>query len=269
MINKTVIRKEKKTNEFTTIHNSILLDTRLSPIAFKLLVSILSDSDNFTLSQTLYMKRLGISQNRTYLNAIKNLEQCCYLRKKLINEDVYIPKIKKANSKKKVYHYTISEYGNLKPEVQIEPEPIAEELKLDEMKLKQEKCFEFIKANSRFFEENDFIQNKTIDSLNNDIIEIEYYQNLIEEEKETKIYLKQVYEEKLDWIQNIIRPNQEKSVKEFKEWLKNEVFNKRNTEMDYNSVRSTYSHISLIKNKKKIKTDYETEMGDYYENPRD
>lgn len=269
MINKTVIRKEKKTSEFTTIHNSILLDTRLTPIAFKLLVSILSDSDNFTLSQSLYMKRLGITENRTYLNAIKNLEQCCYLRKKLIGEDVYIPRIKKANSKKKVYHYTISEYGNLKPEVQIEPEPIVEMLEINEMELKQEKCAEFIRTNSKFLDENNFIRNKTIGSINNGIIEIEYYQNLIDEENKTKIFLKQVYEEKLDWIQNIIRPGQEKSVKEFKEWLKDEVFNKRNTEIEYSSIRSSYSHISLIKNKKKIKTDYETEMGDYYENPRD
>ena len=132
MTNKTVIRKKNKSGEFTTIHNSILNDSRLSATALRLLLSILSDSDTFRLSQSLYKKRLGMNENRTFLRAIANLEECGYLKKTEVGKGVFIPNIKKANSDKKVFHYTISEYGNLKsetkPEPEVQPEPIKEKI---------------------------------------------------------------------------------------------------------------------------------------------
>ena len=98
MKNKTVIRKKTENGKFTTIHNSILFDTRLLPNAFRLLTAILSDSDTqFDLSQTLYCDRLGITK-KTFFKAIANLEEYGYLRKKDIGKDAIIPKIKKANS---------------------------------------------------------------------------------------------------------------------------------------------------------------------------
>lgn len=104
MNNKTVIRKKQTKGGFTTVHMSILNDKRLTPLAFRLLVSILSDSDtSFKLSQTLYKKRLGITENRTWLSTISNLEECGYLKR----TDTKIRNYK---------HYTISEFGNLKSE---------------------------------------------------------------------------------------------------------------------------------------------------------
>ncbi len=101
MNNKKVIRKNLQEGKFTTIHNSILLDNRLSPTAFRLLVTILSDSDTkFDLSQTLYCKRLAITKP-TFIKAIKNLENCGYLKK---TEN----KINKTR-----HYYIISEFGNL------------------------------------------------------------------------------------------------------------------------------------------------------------
>lgn len=273
MTNKTVIRKEKKTSEFTTIHNSILNDSRLTPTAFRLLVSILSDSDTFKLSQSLYKDRLGIKENRTFLKAIANLEQCGYLKKTEVAKDVFIPNIKKANSDKKVYHYTISEYGNLKsesqPELAVQPETDTEKVELNDAELELEKFKAFLQTNIEVLLENDFVNPKTIDALDNKIYDIAFYQNLIDEEKATEKSLKLYYKDVLGWIDNIIRPDRPKALIDFKEWLKDEIFNKRNPKLDWVSVRSKYSHLSLVKYGKKIKTDYETDMSDYYENPRD
>ena len=100
MKNKNVIRKKLENGKFTTIHNSILFDTRLTPNAFRLMTAILSDSDtHFNLSQTLYCNRLGIAK-QTFFNAVANLEECGYLRKT-------------PTGIKDLKNYTLSEYGNL------------------------------------------------------------------------------------------------------------------------------------------------------------
>ena len=118
MKNKTVIRRPNKPGEFTTIHNSILLDTRLSALELRILIIILCDADNFNLTQNLILNRLGIDK-KTLQKAFKGLEVCGYLRRTELPRGHY---------------YTISEYGNLKKgeaaseEVQVEiQEPIAAE----------------------------------------------------------------------------------------------------------------------------------------------
>ena len=267
MNNKKVIRKEKKTGEFTTIHNSILNDSRLTPTAFRLLLSILSDSDTFRLSQTLYMKRLGISENRTFLKAIANLEEYGYLKKTEVEKGVYIPNIKKANSAKKVYHYTISEYGNLKSEIQ--PEAINDNKEEENKEALMKKCEDFIRTNSKILIDNNFVYPTSKLAFDKGIYDIVYYQELIDKEKENQRGLKQYYKDVLEWIEDLIIPERPKALIEFKEWLKDEIFNKRNAKLERVSVRSKYSFLALSKYGKKFKTDYETEMGDYYENPKD
>jgi hypothetical protein len=267
MKNKTVIRKKLVNGEFTTIHNSILFDTRLTPNAFRLMTAILSDSDsNFDLSQTLYCKRLKIAK-KTFFRAIDNLVECGYLKKTDVDKDVIIAKIKKANSDKKVYHYTISEYGNLKSESQ--PETDTEKVKLNDVELELEQRNAFLLANQKILIDNQFVYPKTLEAVKNDIYDVAYYQTLIDEQKEIEKLLKQYYKDVLGWVQDIIKPDRPKALIDFQDWLKDEVFNKRNPKLDWVSVRSKYSKLALIKHGKKYKTDYETEMGDYYENPRD
>jgi hypothetical protein len=273
MKNKTVIRKKLVNGEFTTIHNSILFDTRLTPNAFRLMTAILSDSDtNFDLSQTLYCDKLKIAK-KTFFRAIHNLVQCGYLKKTDVDKDVIIPKIKKANSNKKVYHYTISEYGNLKsesqPEIEVQPETDTEKIELNDAELRLEIRNAFFLTNKKVLIDNDFVYPKTLEAFKNEIYDIAIYQNLIDEEKATEISLKLYYKDVLGWIDNIIRPDRPKALIDFKEWLKDEIFNKRNPKLDWVSVRSKYSHLALIKYGNKIKTDYETEMSDSYENPTD
>ena len=273
MKNKTVIRKKTENGKFTTIHNSILFDTRLLPNAFRLLTAILSDSDTkFDLSQTLYCDRLGITK-KTFFKAIANLEECGYLKKTEVNKDVFIPKTKKANSNKKVYHYTISEYGNLKsevqPELEVQSESDTEKIELIDAELELKKLRAFLETNYNVLLDNRFVNPKTLEALENGICDIAFYQNLIDEEIKTENSLIQYYKEVLGWIEDIIKPERPKALIDFKEWLKDEVFNKRNSNLGRVLVRSKYSKLTLIKYGKKYKTDFETEMGDYYENPKD
>ena len=269
MKNKNVIRKKTESGKFTTIHNSILFDTRLTPNAFRLMTAILSDSDtHFNLSQTLYCKRLGIAK-QTFFNALDNLEECGYLRKTEVDKGVSIPNIKKANSEKKVYHYTISEYGNLKPELEVQPETDIKSVELTDVELQIEKCKDFLRTNRKILLDSDFVYPLTIEAFENGNYDIAFYQTLIEEEKEIEKSLKLCYDEALSWIDNIIKPDRPKAEIEFKEWLKNEIFTNRNLNLDWVTVRSKYGKLALIKHKPKQKTDYETEMFDYYENPRD
>jgi len=98
MKNKKIIRKTNEASKFTTIHHSILNDKRLTSLAFRILVSILSDSDsNFNLSQKLLINRFNLTKN-TLKSALKNLEECGYIKRTKL---------------KRGHYYTVSEYGNL------------------------------------------------------------------------------------------------------------------------------------------------------------
>ncbi|MCY1478437.1 hypothetical protein D3C87_44930 [compost metagenome] len=99
MKNKTIHKKPTVPGKFTTIHHSILLDTRLTSTAFRVLLCILMDSDRFNISRTLIANRLGVDKKTVKL-AFKKLAECGYLRQTPID-------------KKNGFYYTISEYGNL------------------------------------------------------------------------------------------------------------------------------------------------------------
>ncbi|PZR02978.1 MAG: hypothetical protein DI539_27040, partial [Flavobacterium psychrophilum] len=100
MKNKTVIRRPNQAGEFTTVHHSILHDTRLSALEFRILLSILSDADTFNLSQQLIINRLKIDK-KTVQNAFKALESYGYIKRTQL---------------KRGHYYTISEFGNLSKE---------------------------------------------------------------------------------------------------------------------------------------------------------
>lgn len=114
MKNKKVIpyKNQLKAGTFTMLPNNLLNDNKLKLMSFKLLLSILSDSDEFTLSQTMYCNRLGIS-DRTFKNCIKDLEENGYVKRSNIGKTHF-------------NFYTISIYGNLNketPEKTPESEP--------------------------------------------------------------------------------------------------------------------------------------------------
>lgn len=129
MKNKNVIRKERNENNLQlfvrSIPKSIIEDKNLSGNALRLILSILGDNDEtFNLSETTYCNRLNWSVT-TFYRAIEDLIKCGYIKRTEIGKDKSIPRVKKAGSNKKVYFYTVSEFGNLtskeeKPSIEIE-----------------------------------------------------------------------------------------------------------------------------------------------------
>lgn len=107
MENKNVIRQDLSKGEFTTIPIRILTDKRLSGNSFKLLVAILSDSDEFNFSRTRYVNMLDISET-TFDKSLNQLIQCGYAKIKKI--------ILKTGLQINKNFYTFSVFGNLKTE---------------------------------------------------------------------------------------------------------------------------------------------------------
>ena len=111
-MNNKKIRTKKKSGSFVTIDNKIILDKNLSSNAKILLISILSDSDSFELSQSLYCKRLGWEKNQ-FTRAIEQLEKSGYVKRTKLESDKAIAGKLKKGSNRILYFYTVSEYGNL------------------------------------------------------------------------------------------------------------------------------------------------------------
>jgi DNA-binding MarR family transcriptional regulator len=278
MTNKTVIRKKNEVGKFTTVHHSILLDTRLSSTAFRLLTMILSDSDTeFNLSQTLYCKRLGISKP-TFFSAIDNLEKNGYLRKTEINSE---------KSTKILYRYTISEFGNLitkEKNEKVTGKPIGQKKGIQEsIQIKKEERVKETLVSDEVAQESPQLQpqlenendlqdyllsitklldfNEVFDAINA-MVTNDY--SLKEIKLWVKKYLIIIYKEKLYSITN--DEEHPKAFKEFKNWHKNEIFENYNLEVN---ALSKWAKLSKIKHGRKPTTDYETKIGDFYENPKD
>ena len=252
MKNKNVIRKKLENGKFTTIHNSILFDTRLSPNALRLLLAILSDSDtNFNLSQTLYCNRLGITK-KTFLNAIAKLEECGYLRKT-------------STEIKNLYNYTISEYGNLNTENNIES--VANEDNTTSTKTDSDSKDEIKEMPYEYYEKFQEFQENYNDLMSDDFyfnvfrVDIsngESYDAIIE--KFEKYLYKKVIEAVTD---SNVNP---KSFEEFKVRAKDLIFKHKNYHANFMNTWVVYK---LTKNKKQIPRDYETEMFDNLTSPID
>ena len=97
---------------FTSISNFIINEAKLSPVARLLLISILSDSDDFSLVPSIYCKRLGI-EVRYFRTLMEELIAGGFIKRVEVGGDRFIRGIKKSGSTKKVYEYLISAKGDL------------------------------------------------------------------------------------------------------------------------------------------------------------
>jgi hypothetical protein len=249
MKNKNVIRKKLENGKFTTIHNSILFDTRLTPNAFRLMTAILSDSDtHFNLSQTLYCKRLKIAK-QTFFNAVANLEECGYLRKT-------------PTGIKDLKNYTLSEYGNLnKADDSTESivtsgstETSSEtNVETKQMPLEYYQSLQAFSDNYNYLMCDDFFNLFKVDvnaGVDYDIIIAKFE--------------KYLYKTTIASITDShINP---KAFEDFKTSLKSVIFNHKNYKSNF---MSSWNYKKLTTHKKQAPRDYETEMFDYYENPED
>ena len=250
MKNKNVIRKKLENGKFTTIHNSILFDTRLTPNAFRLMTAILSDSDtHFNLSQTLYCKRLKIAK-QTFFNAVAKLEECGYLKKT-------------STGVKNTYNYTLSEYGNLNKAVDstenIVTSASTENSTESNVEIKQmpDEYYEPLQVFSdkyNYLMCDDFFFNVFKVDVNTGVD----YDTII-----TK-FEKYLYKKVLASITDShINP---KAFEDFKTSSKSLIFKHRNYKSNF---MSSWNYKKLTTHKKQAPRDYETEMFDYYENPED
>lgn len=249
MKNKNVIRKKLENGKFTTIHNSILFDTRLTPNAFRLMTAILSDSDtHFNFSQTLYCNRLGIAK-QTFFNAVANLEECGYLRKT-------------PTGIKDLKNYTLSEYGNLnKADDSTESivtsgstETSSEtNVETKQMPLEYYQSLQAFSDNYNYLMCDDFFNLFKVDvnaGVDYDIIIAKFE--------------KYLYKTTIASITDShINP---KAFEDFKTSLKSIIFNHKNYKSNF---MSSWNYKKLTTHKKQAPRDYETEMFDYYENPED
>lgn len=250
MKNKNVIRKKLENGKFTTIHNSILFDTRLTPTAFRLMTAILSDSDTqFNLSQTLYCKRLGIAK-QTFFNAVANLVDCGYLRKT-------------PTGVKNTYNYTLSEFGNLNKTTDSDEDNITS----GSTKTTSESKVEIKKMPSEYYEPLQAFSNKY-----NELMCDDFFFNVFKVDVNAGVdydliiakFEKYLYKNVIDAvIDSNVNP---KSFEEFKSRAKELIFKHKKYDADF---MNTWTIYKLTRNKKQAPRDYETEMGDYYENPRD
>lgn len=252
--NKRVIRKEKTKGQFTTLHHSILHDSRLTATAFRILTSILSDSDNhFNISQQKLADRFNLHLD-TIKSGLECLEEFGYLRRKELPRGHY---------------YTISEYGNLTPNDETTKEINSPQ------------------PNPRFQEKNQSLFMEYVNSimpyLNNELIvtkmrEIQLkhtndegvlnFQSCKNEIETIVTKLKKlVYEDLLSVISNIKPYTKQSSVEEFRKNCRKEIF-ENNQNPSIESLADTWIKFQR-RHQRAYKTDYETQLGDRLEQEYD
>lgn len=243
MANKKVIRKKLQGGDFTQIPLSILKDRRLSGIEFRLLVSILSDSDSFDLIQSNYVNRHGHDKN-TISNAIDKLEKYGYLR------------VKRDKNNNPVF-YTISEFGNLNNDSKTNNDG-------DEwIDFNSEESLVVLSEFVDYLEGEEL--EEKINSFTNDdtgMVNIEAAKKSLAElkkKKQDETYFEGMRFSSKDRDANRTRWSR-KAVDAFEEWLKEEIYAKGNI-LIKNQMRSQWLTFNLRHSK--VRQDFETQaIGD-------
>jgi len=212
--NKTVIRKEIKKGEFTTVSNSILHNPNLTLKSKMLMIQVLSDSDDkFKFSRALYMKRLDITKN-TLNDAINELIQQGYMK---------ITKIGKTHYN----HYTFNEFGNMKPKSNDEKNKTMSETDL-------KKLITYVESIKPLCNNSDV--EKEITKLMLAVKDkklTDFYDFKSQCEKSIAKMKRKIYKSIMDKM----RPKLESKPKTFKkiytDYIKSEIFDKDNLQFDY------------------------------------
>lgn len=252
MSNKKVLRKDLIGGEFTTIQLSILYDKRITPTAFRVLCTILSDKDNYKLTQGLIIKRFGIHKD-TVKSAFENLEDCGYLRR---------------TDKPRGHFYLISEFGNLSTESKVTqaeeqsiPTPNETSLK-DKIKKNNDLFIKYSDEVSQYLElagvyeayEELYIKYISYDDL------LDFYAFKRDFSKVLLRKKKEIFNECLEVTAKIGDRVAKKAVTEYKKWLKQQVFETNHLNFNHHQ-KWTY-----IKQQNQIfKTDLETATRDQLE----
>lgn len=251
--NKKVIRKELEKGKFTTVHHSILYDKRLTPTAFRILVSILSDSDTkFNITQNLIVNRFGLHKN-TVNAAFRNLEECGYLRRSALH---------------KGHFYTISEYGNLK---KVEDNHCLEESPsqpISSLPTIYEKIENYLKENVKLIVNEEFSEfiMRTINENENKDGTYDFSEIRKKLDKKKNALKKKEFKRMFKLTENLSKHYSKKAITVYKDWLNKELYENNTIPANYREkwLQIKRSHYSY-------KTDYETAARDqaeqdYYDN---
>ena len=256
--NKKLIKRELEKSKFTTVQLNILHDKRLSPNGLRILISLLSDSENFNVSYKLFENRFGIS-NKTVRAAFNNLEACGYVKRTKL---------------KRGFHYTISEFGNLKP-AEIKDSSTEVDVNIDNTLQEQiDKSRgllnEYLTSISSFLE-HDTIYNTVIDNVcthtdSNNVLDFYAFRN--QTEKFLKDVKSSLYKALMDYTNKRSANISKKADVEYKEWLKAELYTTNKIPSDA-ECKKKWTYIKM--RHQVFKTDYETAAydkaeEDYYDN---
>lgn len=259
-------------NGFIQTPKNVITNADLTDSAVRLFQLILDTPSNSKVSLEYYRKMLGWSKNKL-AKATENLQEKGFLK---------ISKIPKGKGNGFSYHYTISSFGNLKNDTELKTNEEVEEI-IDEIQLKENDVepqnIETDVETSIDDEEFDNYAGTLIDLIDYYGKESEFVQEVIPfyndkdikgMEKVANKYLKMFYNDELAKVKN--PESNKKAFEALKNWLKVEVFEKKNLlrlyPTKYSSINSKF--ISL-KTQYRIDrpVDFETELGDFLENPID
>ncbi|MDK2772187.1 MAG: hypothetical protein KYX68_08195 [Flavobacterium sp.] len=257
-------------NGFVQTPKNVITNANLTDSAVRLFQLILDTPSNSKVSLEYYRKMLNWSKNKL-AKATESLQKNGFLK---------ISKIPKGKGNGFSYHYSISSFGNLKNETDLKTSEELEEI-IDEIQL-QETDVE--PQNIETVTDNSIDDDELYNYLGTLVDLIDYYGDIYKEEfypffaksdlkgmkKVTDKYLKQFYNTELAKVKN--PESNKKAFEALKYWLKVEVFEKKNLlrlyPTKYSSINSKF--ISL-KAQYRIErpVDFETQLGDFLENPID
>lgn len=247
---------------FIQTPKNVITDPNLTDSAVRLFQLMIDTPSDKKVSLEYYRDMLGWSKNKL-ATATESLKDNGYLK---------ITKHPKGEGNGFSYYYTISSFGNLKSEADVN---ISEEL---------EEIIESPELNS--VEEIPTAVDETVideyietlkdlvkyygDDYKEEIVPFFHKKDLKGMEQVSNKYLKQFYNAEIAKVKN--PDSNKKAYEALKDWLKDEVFIKKNL---LNLYTINYSNINarflMYKDKYRISrpVDFETEIGDYLENPRD
>ncbi|MCG2611797.1 hypothetical protein LZZ90_09805 [Flavobacterium sp. SM15] len=255
---------------FIQTPKNVITDANLTDSAVRLFQLILDTPSDKRVSLEYYRKMLDWSKNKL-ANATKSLQDNGYLR--IIKEE-------RGKGNGFSYKYLISSFGNLKSEADVKTiEELEEIIESPETNLVEETPAVVDEQIETPMNDEDYANyvgslGSLLDYYGEDyVMEIKplYDKRDVKGmEKVSTKYLKRFYNEEIAKVKN--PESNGKAFKALQDWLKDEVFNKKNiTELYSIHTSNINAKFLMYKDKYRINrpVDFETEMGDFLENPID
>lgn len=257
-------------NGFVQTPKNVITNANLKDSAVRLFQLLIDTPSNKKVSLEYYRELLGWSKNKL-ANATKNLQENGFLK---------ITKKEKGKGNGFSYHYTISSFGNLKNETELKPseelEEIIEEIQLQETDVEPQNIETDVETSND--EDENYIL--TVGALIDYYGEKSEYVDELSElylNKDVKAmiklsnkYLKKFYNDELAKVKN--PESNKKAFEALKDWLKVEVFEKNNL-LNLYSINNANINAKFLMFGMKYRierpVDFETELGDFLENPID